>query len=321
MAQGVPGGVQSGSGSVSGVAGDVQGSLQGTQSGLETSKPKEDRVHRSRKIKPLLPPAVLQPQTSVSQPQSSGPQSQTVVPPNGGSHGKNKVILPPVVTSPTLPAEDLAKDALKTTEHILSELTPKKEDDRLDAITAESFFAPPPEEDSIPVETPVDTPVLNTPESLASIPEQPVPVTSQQSVPLTPQQPVPIASQQPTPLTPQQPTPLPFSPPSEQSPFSPPQQLIPPTQLTTPVTPMTPQRPINETPLTPFIPKGSSPLLSHKVSFACGPHHITTQLPHDNYSLLSFSSLDGPLTHGKKREKVLQWLKTQEEASRREVMS
>ena len=101
-------------GNVLGVAGNVQGSLQGTQSGLETSKPKEDRVHRSRKIKPLLPPAVLQPQINVSQTQSSSSQPQTVIPPNGGSHGKNKVILPPVVTS-TVPAEDLAKDALKTT--------------------------------------------------------------------------------------------------------------------------------------------------------------------------------------------------------------
>lgn len=299
--QGVAGNAQGVIGGIQGTTGSIQGASQGAPSVLETSKPQEEKIHRSRKIKPLLPPTVLQPQTSGPQSQANTPQLQTVVSQNSGSHGKNKVLTPPVLMSSTLPSEDPAKEALKATEHVLSELTPKKEDDRLDAITAESFFAVPAEE-NLPAKQSIE-PLPEIPEMTTSEPLAPRPVSS------LPEQ----SSLPPSQLLPEQ-SPLPIPPLSEQSPL-PSQQPILPTQLATPLA--TPQT-INEAPLTPFIPKESSPIPSRRVCFACGPHHISTQLPHDNFSLLSFSSFDGPLTHGKKREKVIQWLKTQEEASMKE---
>ena len=141
---------------------------------LATPQPKpkpaeEEKVARSRRLKPLLPPAVLQPTP-----------------------------MPPVI------AKETTVEALKTTEQVLSSLSAPRGDDRLDAVTAEDFFSAP-AEDAAPVEPASGAPApVQAEPPMASLPvqtTQPIaPLPVQPSQPITP---LPSQNMLPTqPITP-----------------------------------------------------------------------------------------------------------------------
>ena len=259
---------------------------------LATPQPKpkpaeEEKVARSRRLKPLLPPAVLQPTP-----------------------------MPPVI------AKETTVEALKTTEQVLSSLSAPRGDDRLDAVTAEDFFSAP-AEDAAPVEPASGAPApVQAEPPMASLPVQ----TTQPIAPLPVQPSQPIA---PLPVQPVQPiTPLPVQPSQPITPL--PSQNMLPTQPITPrsipeicpLSPSTPNaasHPFTPSPVSPmpFMPSDTSPTMSREVHVSYGSHCLLTHVPHTNLDALSLSSFSGPLTQGRQKEKVVQWLETQKRESTR----
>ena len=270
---------------------------------LATPQPKpkpaeEEKVARSRRLKPLLPPAVLQPTP-----------------------------MPPVI------AKETTVEALKTTEQVLSSLSAPRGDDRLDAVTAEDFFSAP-AEDAAPVEPASGAPApVQAEPPMASLPVQttqpiaPLPVQPSQSIAPLPVQ--PSQSIAPLPVQPVQPiTPLPVQPVQPIAPL--PSQNMLPTQPITPrsipeicpLSPSTPNaasHPFTPSPVSPmpFMPSDTSSTMSREVHVSYGSHCLLTHVPHTNLDALSLSSFSGPLTQGRQKEKVVQWLETQKRESTR----
>ena len=248
---------------------------------LATPQPKpkpaeEEKVARSRRLKPLLPPAVLQPTP-----------------------------MPPVI------AKETTVEALKTTEQVLSSLSAPRGDDRLDAVTAEDFFSAP-AEDAAPVEPASGAPApVQAEPPMASLPVQttqpiaPLPVQPSQSIaplPVQPVQPIaPLPSQNMLPTQPITPRSIP-----EICPLS-------------PSTPNAASHPFTPSPVSPmpFMPSDTSSTMSREVHVSYGSHCLLTHVPHTNLDALSLSSFSGPLTQGRQKEKVVQWLETQKRESTR----
>ena len=246
-------------------------------------------------------------------------------------------------------------EALKTTEQVLSSLSAPRGDDRLDAVTAEDFFSAP-AEDAAPVEPASGAPApvqaeppmaslpVQTTQSIAPLPVQPVqpiaplPVQPSQSIaplPVQPSQsiaPLPVQPSQPItplPVQPSQPiTPLPVQPVQPITPL--PSQNMLPTQPITPrsipeicpLSPSTPNaasHPFTPSPVSPmpFMPSDTSSTMSREVHVSYGSHCLLTHVPHTNLDALSLSSFSGPLTQGRQKEKVVQWLETQKRESTR----
>ena len=224
-------------------------------------------------------------------------------------------------------------EALKTTEQVLSSLSAPRGDDRLDAVTAEDFFSAP-AEDAAPVEPASGAPApVQAEPPMASLPVQttqpiaPLPVQPSQPIAPLPVQPVqPIT---PLPVQPSQPiTPLPVQPVQPIAPL--PSQNMLPTQPITPrsipeicpLSPSTPNaasHPFTPSPVSPmpFMPSDTSPTMSREVHVSYGSHCLLTHVPHTNLDALSLSSFSGPLTQGRQKEKVVQWLETQKRESTR----
>ena len=220
---------------------------------------------RSRRLKPLLPPAVLQPTP-----------------------------MPPVI------AKETTVEALKTTEQVLSSLSAPRGDDRLDAVTAEDFFSAP-AEDAAPVEPASGAPApVQAEPPMTSLPVQTTqPITPLPVQPVQPIAPLPSQNMLPTqPITPRSiPEICPLSPSTPNAashPFTP-----------SPVSPM------------PFMPSDTSSTMSREVHVSYGSHCLLTHVPHTNLDALSLSSFSGPLTQGRQKEKVVQWLETQKRESTR----
>ena len=232
---------------------------------------------RSRRLKPLLPPAVLQPTP-----------------------------MPPVI------AKETTVEALKTTEQVLSSLSAPRGDDRLDAVTAEDFFSAPAEE-AAPAEPASGAPApVRTEPPMASLPVQSMaslPVQSMASLPVQPITPLPTQTQPITPLPTQ--TMLPTQSITPRS--------LPEIRPLSPSTPNAASHPFTPSPVSPmpFMPSDASPTMSREVHVSYGSHCLLTHVPHTNLDVLSLSSFGGPLTQGKQKEKVVQWLETQKRESSR----
>ena len=231
---------------------------------------------RSRRLKPLLPPAVLQPTP-----------------------------MPPVI------AKETTVEALKTTEQVLSSLSAPRGDDRLDAVTAEDFFSAP-AEDAAPVEPASGAPApVQAEPPMASLPVQ----TTQPIAPLPVQPSQPIT---PLPVQPSQPiTPLPSQNMLPTQPITP--RSIPEICPLSPSTPNAASHPFTPSPVSPmpFMPSDTSSTMSREVHVSYGSHCLLTHVPHTNLDALSLSSFSGPLTQGRQKEKVVQWLETQKRESTR----
>lgn len=223
----------------------------------------------------------------------------------------------------------------------MSSLSAPRGDDRLDAVTAEAFFAAPADDAAVsgvsvsegsgaavsevsraslpPVSTPTqpELPVAASP-AVSSLPLPAQSVLPAQSA-LPAQSVLPAQSTLPPPSTlPSQPlAPLPTQPITP----LPTQPLTPlPTSPTTPRTkpeirPL-PQSPSPTSPM-PFMPTDATPNSPREVRVSYGSHCLLAHVPHTNLDALSLSSFGGPLTQGKQKEKVVQWLETQKRESTR----
>ena len=235
-------------------------------------------------------------------------------------------------------------EALKTTDHVLTDLTANPTDDRLDAVTAESFFAPPPVAPVAPVAPGPTSSIPETAESFFNssplnkdgISEQSCGMENSSIHPSEGQYPSPEGDVQPQndqehalekkPFIPTeepvvQPVVQPLVPPSpsviqQEIPQMQPSAELAPLPFPTPFIPKeesstssiaSPPMPV----YTPFAPSGDS-MVAQEVCFVYGSHRAKANLPHDSLPSLAFTAFEGPLTQTKKKEFSLKWVSEQE---------